>query len=105
MPRAAPTASYYIYSSTLRYTESRTKAYTNSITRRYSVVVSFRPKSPLLVWITTRVLGELKADFGILGKSLFFIIVFVLIHRPLFFTVRGNSKTNYDLGECKLGLD
>lgn len=61
-----------IYTSTLRYrwdyTESVTIAYTNSIIRRYSVFVSFRPISPLLIWSTTRVLGELKADFGILGE-------------------------------------
>lgn len=100
MPRAAPTASYYIYSSTLRYrwdyTESRTKAYTNSTTRRYSVVVSFRPISPLLVW-SARVLGELKADFGILG-AIFIYYCFRFDPLSSFFTVRGHSKTNYKLG-------
>lgn len=67
------------------------------------MVVSFRPISPLLVWSTTRVLGELKADFGILGE-MFIYYRFCFDPPSSFFTVRGNSKTNYDLGECTLGL-
>lgn len=69
----------------------------------YSVVASFRPISPLLVWSTTRVLGELKADFGISGE-IFIYYCFRFDPPSSFFTVRGNSKTNYDLGKCKLGL-